>query len=239
MKKLLLSLFAFTLFSCVSDDSDIPPANSGLKLVKIVETDLDDNTVLTSSLNYTNDQITKVEGSESTGNTFKTEFVYENQNLVRENHFENNTPIGYIILNYTGDRVTSTASREEGIDYTNNYTYGNSGFVTSEKQYRNGELDDDRYYDRDNAGNIVRYEYDAGYIAYSYDTAKNPFSIIYSDAVLKVNGPRFTKNNITKETASNGTVRTYTFTYNSEGYPTEVIESYEGRLQRKTNYYYE
>lgn len=238
MKKLLLSLFAITLFSCVSDDGDTPPADSGLKLIKIVETDLNDNTVLTSNLNYTNNLITKVEGSESTGNTFKTEFVYENQRLVRENHFENNTSAGYVILNYTGDRVTSTASREEGIDYTNNYTYDIKGFVTNEKQYRNGTLDDDRYYDHDNAGNIVRYEYDAGYIVYSYDTAKNPFSLVYSDAVLKVNGPRFTKNNISRETASNGTIRNYTRSYNAEGYPTEVTVD-DGFSRKKINYYYE
>ncbi len=127
MKKVLLSLFAVTLFSCVSDEGDTPPANAGLKLVKIVETDLDGNTVLTTNLNYTNNQITLVEGSESTGNTFKTEFVYENQKLVRENHFENNTSTGYLILSYTGERVTSTASREEGINYTNNYAYDSNG----------------------------------------------------------------------------------------------------------------
>jgi len=242
MKKVLLPIFAisFALFSCSSDEGggSTQGSSNGLKLVRIVETDLDDNSVLTSTLSYTDNFISKVEGTESTGNTYKTEFVYENRRLARENHYENSASTGYITLSYTGDRVTSTASREDGITFTTNYTYNSGGFVINEKQYRDGTLDDDRDYGHDSSGNIVSYAYDAGSANYTYDTGKNPFSLVYSDAVMKVSGTGFSKNNITKETVSNGTVRNYTYTYNSEGYPTEVIKT-DDFSTTKTNYYYE
>lgn len=208
-----------------------------LKLTKIVETN--SSYTYTTNFIYSGDVLLREEGTESPGNnTFKTEFNYVNNKLQSLTYYDNNVLSGTNTFSYTGELITSSLSNESNIDFTHNYIYNSSNQMKNEKQYSNGNLDGSTDYEYNAQGNIFKALWFSGFTSYEYDTNKNPYSLIFSDAVMKIYGIGYSKNNISKQTDSNGSISTFEFAYNDSAYPTQIIEKQNGISVVKTTFTY-
>ena len=237
MKK-IIPLFLFTLLISCSPESGSNPEPSptpSLKLTKVVETN--SSYTYTENFIYSGDVLLRTEGTESTGNTTKTEFNYSNNKLQSLTYYDNGVLSGTNTFSYTGELITSSISKESNIDFTHNYIYNSINQMINEKQYSNGNFDGSNDYEYNAQGNISKNLYVSGFTSYEYDTNKNPYSLILSDAVMKIYGIGFSKNNITKEIQSGGTI-VYEFVYNESGYPTQKIEKRNGLISSITMFTY-
>lgn len=108
------------------------------------------------------------------------------------------------------------------------------------KQYDNGNLVDNEDIEYNAQGNISkRSDVTASfYTTYEYDTNKNPYSLILNDAVMKIFDDEYCKNNATKRTDSYGSITTYEYVYNDNGYPTQKIEKRNGLISLITMFTY-
>lgn len=240
MKK-IIPLLLFTLLMSCSPDSGSNPAPSStpnLKLRNIVYTNLRTPFFVTTNFIYSGDVLLREEGTESTGNTFKAEFNYVNNKLQSQSYYDNGVLSGSTTYSYTGELITSMLSNESGGISTTNYIYNSNNQMINEKQFTNGNLDSSNDYEYNAQGNISKALWLSGFTSYEYDTNKNPYSLIYTDALIKIYPIEYSKNNITKEIQSGASIKTYEFLYNDSGYPTQIIEKDNGVSVTKTTFTY-
>jgi len=244
MKKIIPLLLFTVLLSCSpesgSNPEPIPTPN--LKLTKIVYTNFYINSeTTTTDLIYDGDVLTEANSTQfnSQGNnTSKTKFNYVNDKLQSESFYDNGVLSGTVTYSYTGEIITSMLSNESGGISTTNYAYNSNNQMINEKQYTNGNLDGGNDYLYNTDGNVYKELYSSGFTTYEYDTNKNPYSLIYSDALIKIYPIEYSKNNITKEIQSGGTIKTFEFIYNESGYPTQIIEKENSVSVTKTTFMY-
>jgi hypothetical protein len=244
MKKIILGFIAITIFGCSSDNdnSNTPIPETSLKLINKIETNLITNKTETINFTYEKGILVKSEEIESNGSTFKTEFVYENGKLKTQNYFENLIPDGTNTFTYTGNVVSSSLSSEDNMYFLHKYTYNSSNQLINAKQFRDDKLEDNKDFEYNSQGNMSKIIYTSNNIisTIEYDNKKNPYLLLFSEAILNSNDEAgFSKNNITKEAGSSGGITTYEYTYNDKGYPTQVIEKYNGTSKSKTIFTYE
>jgi len=244
MKKITLLLACITIFGCSSDGgSDNPTETTKIKLIKEVETDLLTNKIQTINYIYNGDILTQTEEIESDGSKFKTEFVYDAGKLKTMNYFDNLIPDGNNTFTYTGNVVSSSLSFEDNMYFLHKYTYNSKNQMTNAKQYHNDNLEDEKNFEYNSEGNmfkIIYTSYNNGISTLEYDTKNNPYKLIFSEAILNsYDESGYSKNNVTKETSSDGGITTYEYLYNDTGYPTQVIEKYNGVSQYKTVFTYQ
>jgi hypothetical protein len=238
MKKIIPLLLFTLLISCSSDSGSTPSPTQNLKLRNIVYTNLRTPFFETTNFIYSGDVLLRAEGTESTGNTFKTEFNYVNNKLQSEAFYDNGVLSGTATYSYTGELITSMLSNESGGVSTTNYAYNSNNQMINEKQYTNGNIDGGNDYVYNNQGNVSKNLYFSGFTTFEYDTNKNPYSLIYPIALMKIYPLEYSKNNITKEIQSGGTIKIYEFVYNDSGYPTQIIEKENGVSVTKTKFTY-
>lgn len=240
MKKIIPLLLFTVLMSCTPEKSPDPAPNPvpSLKLRNIVYANLRTPFFVTTNFIYSGDVLLREEGTESTGNTFKAEFNYVNNKLQSQSYYDNGVLSGSTTYSYTGELITSMLSNESGGISTTNYIYNSNNQMINEKQFTNGNLDNSNDYEYNDQGNVSKELYYSGFTTFEYDTNKNPYSLIYSDALIKVYPIEFSKNNITKEIQSGGTIKIYEYIYNDSGYPTQIIEKENGVSVTKTTFTY-
>lgn len=227
MKKLLFVLSITLLYACSSENngSNSNPTNT-LKLSSITETEYGNS----ETINFT------YSGNTATGfneiddvSTYSFIFGYSNNNLSSITSYHNNIVGSVSTFIYSNGKITNRLSEEDNIEFNHVYTYNSSSQMTNEKQYSNGNLDNSQDYEYNIEGNISKHLYgSSNYRTFEYDTKKNPYSLIYSEAVMKTYGVGYSKNNIIKETTNSGTVTIYEYQYNENGYPTSVIGKING-----------
>jgi PBP1b-binding outer membrane lipoprotein LpoB len=234
MKRIILLFIAILIFGCSKDsDSENNGNVGGLKLIKIVETDLRNNSTETINFTYTNGVLSKSEAIESNGNVYKTEYIYENGKLKSENHFDNLIPSGTNTFTYTGNIVSSSLSFEDNQYFLHTYAYNSSNKLINAKQFQNNKLQDDKNFEHNSMGNMTKIIYVTynNYSTMEYDNYKNPYSLIYSEAILNTfDEPGYSKNNVTRFDGV-----TYEYIYNSNNYP--VVKKCDG--VSKTTYTYQ
>jgi YD repeat-containing protein len=208
--------------------------NQFSRISKIVTTYL--GTIESYTYSYVNNLVSKIEYYYS-GDIFSSEssftnFVYQNgkliSNSVRNIHSAHGnatmSPLFIVNYSYTGDLISSY------LDTTYNTT-GVYNYDSTDRLISVGSGVYEYYPD----GNLYKYttsdpNYNKTYN--SYDTKNNPFRLGgFTSEYLKLNVIPF--NN---PTSMNN--ETYTYQYNSAGYPTQKITT-DGGLTKTTLYYYE
>lgn len=241
MKKIIPLLLFTILMSCSPDNGSNPAPNQtpSLKLTNVVYTNLRTPSFETTNFIYSGDVLSRIETIESTGNTSKTVYSYVNNKLQSESFYYNGVLSGTATYSFTGELITNMLSNESGGISTTNYAYNSNNQMINEKQYTNGNLDGSNDYEYNAQGNVSKSLYYSGFTTYEYDTYKNPYSLIHGlDALMKIFGVGYSKNNITKEIQSGGTIKTYEFVYNDSGYPIQIIEKDNNVSATKTTFTY-
>jgi len=245
MKKITLSLIAVIAFGCSSDgDSEKPISNTDIKLVKEIYTDLLANKSETIVYNYENGFLTNLVLTESNGDVYKTEFVYEYGKLKTEKHYENSIPDGTNTYTYTGPVVSSSLSFEDNMYFLHNYTYNSNNKLLTSKQYHNNILEASKEFEYTSQGNmfkiIDKLYPDLDNTTYEFDDKKNPYSLLYSEAILNsIDEPYYSKNNLITVKSNNVVIANYEYIYNDKNYPTQMIEKDNGVARYKTTFIYE
>jgi hypothetical protein len=235
--KSLLSavLAASILVGCNKDDD---PKTKLCFLTTVVEV----GSAETTTINYTleNQKITKVNTkSVYSGGSFEdnTTITYDSKGNITETNSSDGTRT---VFTYTNNQVTKV----EDFD-------GTTLSDRTDYEYSNGQIVKAQYYDETNPGTFVKDDYDVFEYAnttsknpikiksfsktgttpsytveYQYDDKKNPYSA--SAAILNLLSlyAEASENNITKATftsasSPNVQTNTYTYEYNTEGYPTK------------------
>lgn len=229
MKKLLIILSATLFVACSSENNDTNSNSTNtLKLLSFTETEYGN----TETINYTYNG-SNITGFNEADNTSINSFVfgYSNNLLSTITSYHNDIVGSISTFTYSNGKVTSKLSEEDNIDFNHVYTYNSGSQMTNEKQYSNGNLDDSQDYEYNLDGNISKHLYgNSNYTTFEYDTKKNPYSLIYSEAIMKSYGVGYSKNNITKSTSDSGTVILYEYQYNEEGYPISVVGRTNGDI---------
>ncbi len=239
MKKTLLLLAGLSLFACSSSDNgdsnenQNPNPSTGTKgKLKSVETPddyIDENGNQSTFRNITtfdygnNGFVSKTRSVDRDGIDYSTVFNYEGNKLIGMNYTENGVVTSGTNYTYSGNLIIKSVSIEDKYTDVREYFYNNSNELIKEVYSVNGRESSISEYTYSN-GNIVTEkiiytdgQHDAITRTYQYDNKKNPSSIIFTEAYLKIHQQG--KNNIIKE---NDNIITYE--YNSGGYPTKKIE---------------
>lgn len=261
MNKLLtLILLVCIAFSCSSNDSSENSSNNttqtGLKLTGIKVERIDVDWSSTTSFFYENGVVSKIEYSEHGSRSFVDEidFNYENNQLIgltyHKDIFKDEKT-----YTYTGGLVTRIYS-EYVIDWLNTNCVYNSNKQLIRKEKTDScspNCTTGRIYEYDGQGNIYKIStipfnsstYPVHNTYHSYDNKKNPYSLIYSEAVFKVQTSNlldiYSKNNPIKATLNIDTNKeiVYNYTYNDSDFPVERIHIINGESKYKTTYTYQ
>lgn len=247
MKKLFIILLI--VFSCGDDNSLDKETSVGKKLIsiKVERIDVDWGTV--TKFYYKDGLVSKSEFSQNGTSSYDetTEFNYKENILVSLTHIDRGGFTSETKYTYVDGLISSRYS-----DYYKNYQ---NAYYTynSKKQLVKWEATSisskvGYNFEYNNKGNISKIStivYASGYnsvsnIYDSYDNNKNPYSLIYSEALMKVNF--LSKNNIIhikNSIESDYDVSTFEYVYNDSGYPLEKIEIVDGKPKFKTTYTYE
>ncbi|HEX8576983.1 MAG TPA: hypothetical protein VF677_11880 [Flavobacterium sp.] len=210
-----------------------------MKLIREVETDLITNTSEIFDFTYSNNILIKREETEG-NNVDKTEYIYENGKLIRNNYFNNSILTGNSTYTYTGDIISSMLSFEDNMYFLHNYTYNSDKKLISAQQFSNNILDSSKEFQYNPQGNMSRILSTNYNVTIEYDNYKNPYSLIFSEPFMNsMDGAGYSKNNVTRITESAGYITTYEYTYNDKGYPIQVIEKLNGVSKTRTTYTYE
>jgi len=267
MKRLLLLAFAaLTLFSCSKSGGDSTPEPEATKptllLKRVTETSGGTSTV-NVEFTYSGKQVTKASYFKKANGTFEYEhaFTYDAQGKLLnaiENRAQSKPTYSRADVNYFSNTISNIVlTYSGGVTQKRTLTFGNdllaASFITSSNQNSTSDI----RYTYNSAGNIIKIENTAnGSFGTSkitdeftsFDDKKNvllalPVAIYYQ-TVETVGGLEYfigNNNPLThKNTYTQGQVFNYTFsyTYNSSGYPTTMTLKQVGTSDQ-TVYSYE
>jgi len=248
MKKFISILSIAFLLSCSSDESSETqqqptptPTPQEIRLVKVVETRYSDNTTNTIDFVYSGNTLSYLEETRSNGNVYRTKYIYENEKLVKLNHFVNGSISSPSLFYYIGNLITNYNIYEDGINVGHSYEYNTSGYLIKDTHFEDGVIQSVSNFTLDNNGNVLTATNSSfsSQNHYQYDNKKNPYARAYPEAFLKSLGTYYSANNVTSESINNDPAFiVYEFSYNSDGYPTERIEKMNGVPYEKTVYTY-
>lgn len=138
---------------------------------------------------------------------------------------------------YTDGLIVKSVNTEGNANNVRMYTYDSSKNLTKEQYLRNSELYKEAVYTYSN-GNIatekIAYTDDPNNSitrTYQYDNKNNPFLNVFPEAYLKT--LHVGKNNIVKSRDSD-----IEYQYNSNGFPTKAVETYDGEVFETRIYQY-
>lgn len=219
MKNLILVFVAILFFGCSADDNG--PENQSnpqsLILSKITE-----GTQVTS-FTYENGLMSKITTTKPSQNIDIREYTYENNKIKKIYSYEL-TPIGAeitrstIIYKYTGNKITSATNTENGVVYSDLYTYTNDLLTNRKEFFSNGSLNTSYDYEYYSDGNLKKISSSSGTEITNYNTydSKNNFlKLIFTDELeMRHNSP---KNNVLTSDNYN-----FEYEYNSSNYPIKI-----------------
>lgn len=252
MKRITFFLFLFVGSICYSQDRIQlnNNLNDSLKVIKKTIKNYEDGLFQNEQIvlfTYENNLVSKIETTQNGDFIEDVEVKYENGNLKQMNLFYTtlrhdkkkiiNPPTENVnaIYNYDDANLIITLSREcNGLKRIHYFTYNDAQQLITEKEIQDGITLIEKKYKYDKNGNLynkkdfIAREYD---YYKTYDDKKNPFSLIYPDAYLKVY--KISKNNIISCNI-NGKSYTYEYEYNSSNYPVKIIEKNGRKIQSET-----
>ncbi|MEO8238541.1 MAG: hypothetical protein ABI576_10570 [Flavobacterium sp.] len=129
------------------------------------------------------------------------------------------------IFNYKDDLIISINTDDNGRKVFEELTYNDLNQVTKAKIIENKTIGQKKYmYYAD--GNLSKRIYSSSTSKdvdryYSYDNKHNSFGLVFSDVFIKIN--IVSKNNV-KTQINDGITVSYEYEYNSDDYPTKIIE---------------
>lgn len=265
-RSILLAFAALTLFSCSKSNNGSTPEPETTQptylLKRVTETSGGTSTV-NVEFTYNGKQVTKAGYFKKANGSFEYEhaFNYDAQGKlinVTENRAQSKPTYTKADVNYFSNAISSIVlSYSAGVTQTRTLTFGNDRLVASFITNSNQNSTSDLKYTYNGAGNITKIE-NTGTSSFgqskitdefsSFDDKKNVLSAlpvaIFYQAVESVSGLEFFygNNNPTthKNTYTAGQVFNYTFsyTYNSGGYPTSMTVKQVGTSDQ-TVYTYE
>jgi hypothetical protein len=241
-----IALFAITSISCSPDDPETTPVTNGLLPSKIVSTYsggqvststftyagnkiLEENILPAEDVSkikytYTGDNITKIE--KFSGTTFD---AFGGDNLTYENG-KVKTITQIAVAGYVGDlrKETYTYNADGTVTTTSSFINQTTGAETANGRqmrytYTNGLLTKTESISGGNVGQVTNYTNDAG---------KNPAfkNVLGFDQTLAEGNLRLT----TTYVASSNPGQTFTYTYNADNYPSQVVQPNAYGTQTKT-----
>lgn len=235
MNKKLTLILLVLIFSCNSDDSDISP-NNNAPVGKLIKTETNFLTLEFSSvITYSYDSLGRIlkisiVDSNSNGNsTTSTNYLYNSDGQIWKENISNGTSREY---QYTNGLISSSTSSSSNGYFE--YVQNNDSQLTTIRYYEEDNLisETDLIYDSEN--NVINTIIGTTVSAYDYDTMNSWRFLVYENQELNkifLQGP----NNLTSR---NGFI-TYTYTYNSLGYPKTSKEYHNGTLVGETTYTYQ
>lgn len=235
MKKILIIFgFFFVAFGCSSDDKDTNNIDNlfTLKLSKFK------NSKEESNLTYQNGFLSKIITNITSKNTRIAEYRYEN-NRVKEIYSYEQTSTGAklnsstLIFGYTGSKITSSTTYQNGINYAESYTYTND-LLTNTKSYNtDGILASETNYTYFSDGNLKKATTSLGevYNYNAYDDKQSYVKSIFTAELMSLyNNP--VKNILSGDFLYPGIttpfVYSYQYEYNSFGYPITITSKSVG-----------
>jgi len=182
------------------------------------------------------------------GNRIFQEFSYDKGRLSKRVHLEEGT-FDYV-YDDQGRLSKKYHTSPNGHPSTTEYQYINNTIKTIFKS-QNNKSDSETIYTFAN-GNLIREEDSRGTIVYEYDDKNNwmynnNFIITISSVLGEFFDYDYSKNNVTKiivrgnrskDYRYEDATATFQYEYNSDGYPTKVTQTKEGRVQKVTEYQY-
>lgn len=228
---LLIFILAF-IFSCDSDNDTTPEI--GYKLVKIETYRMpNDELKETTIFEYNEDGfVSKTERTHYNSGLNTTNYIYTNGKIttieyVYSNASENHT--------YTGDLITSSIYNNIVSQHKNHSYFYNA----NSQVIKNVSSNDDSIselvatYTYDSNSNMLSEDYTTHSYYSTYDTKKNPFRLVFPEALLKI---KFIgQNNVL--TNDYGNVNTYE--YNDNDYPSRLNNYYIGEFSAYILFTYE
>jgi hypothetical protein len=247
MKKLLYLFCAssLVLVSCSKDDDKSDAATSTL-VKKVVYTDID-GSVETNQFTYDGNKIVSIVSSDGS----KTNYTYTGNVITKiVNTDEKGILDSAYEYTYNNGKIATSSSIVEDLDnnYKTTYTHNADGTVSFSENKINkttGEVivgySVGKY--TFNGGNLIRNEYttegDKYLDTFDFDAKNNPLKNVTGMSLLLDDAEDVVSvNNIVKYTYS-GTSDTCVFTYDENGFPTEV-KGYnsDGKPDGNTKYFY-
>jgi hypothetical protein len=259
MKKLLftLAIGLATLTSCESDLVSAPPSDSidgvssigdGVLLRKDIISNADGTVNNTSDFTYEGNKVIKIVNVSEFG-TETTIYTYTDNLLTRIDD-EHVNPSGAIssevnLIEYDSNNKINkeTTTLSDGSVQVNTYVHNTNGTVTLNEDggaiyiytYSNGNIVSENHTNGDN-----------DYVSV-FDDQNGFFKNVHQRDVFELIGNYTFKNNLLSYTNTGGATypdnETYTYTYNSEGYPVTSIGVYApgtvGAETTTTEYFYE
>lgn len=248
MKKLFTIAFIalFTFTSCSSDDSNNNTGNQNGEsplLKKIVWTD-EGGQSMTKEFFYEGNRLIKTIDEEDI-----IIYSYENNLISKIEFYDVNNTLFYTdFISYNSNNKPSSVYSKEAyadIAHKSIFNYNNDGSIYIEEYYGNHESQNtltNTYLNKYSNGNIVemnhnyQIEYNnEDYVNYiiTYDSKNNPLKNVFrSDLLLILTaGEAFTNNNVlTMEVEGQDITESssYSYTYNSAGYPVSAIAEING-----------
>jgi hypothetical protein len=220
-------IIAVTTVQCSSDDNKTD-ATDTKKLIKLVNTayydeaEIREDGVYTMDFVYDKNKVAEIkldfDGPTEKYN-YKTVYTYTGEKLKSDKTYLNGTLSGEATYTYNGNLMSQIEGydRDEG-DYFQTFEYDANGFLSKYTQkYIKSSYQEIRTFENDAKGNILR----DGYKAYEYDNKINPFKAI-PPFLFDISSRG--ENNVTKRIDGiNNRITAYSYTYDTDGYPVEML----------------
>jgi len=230
----LLVLFS----SCTGNDDEGSNGDGTVLLRKIIESSPDGDYV--TNLSYDGTKIRKMSSDDGT-----VEFTYTGDNITKATWKEGTVIIEEDIYTYGSDGKLATyviLDREAQIGTKEVFTHNSDNTVTV--QNFSGDLvsqtvDAGTHTMTFANGEVSQIVFPTGTTMFAYDNKNNPFKNVtgYGKVSFVDGFSTGILHNVLMETDSDGENTVYTYTYNSNGYPTKSVEEWDGEVYT-TNYVY-
>jgi G:T/U-mismatch repair DNA glycosylase len=241
--KFALFIAVLTVFSCSKNDDPAAPSTANTLILpkKITETSFRGGSAST----YTNEFVfeNNVLKSSSNGTTNRTEFVYNGDKVVQTNKFINNVASGSNTFNYTGDKLnyvlSNSGDKTEFIYNGNTVSSVLYKTVVGTVETTNDQLDLTFNAANNKIQEIQTNSY-SGTInitkeTYTFDTKSSPITnfnkylklLFSSEGIARLSTNNLiSKNRFSPNTSATPTEQfSYQITYNSNNYPTRIIQT--------------
>lgn len=222
MKKIILGFIAIFILGCSSDNSS---PNNQSNPSSVVLSKITTGTEVTN-LAYQNGFLSKITTTKPGQNTEIREYTYENNKIKQIYSYELTTSgatvyHSTIIYSYTGNKITSDTNNENGVNYSDSYTYTND-LLTNRNEFKsNGTLNTNYDYEYFSDGNLKKETSSNNGIHITnyntYDSKINYLKLIFTNELQLINNSP--KNNVL--TSDN---YSFEYEYNSSNYPTKITK---------------
>ncbi|WP_163410568.1 hypothetical protein [Flavobacterium ajazii] len=243
MKKILcfFGALTFALTSCSSDDDSSSGSSDLVLLKKTILTDSEGEKVTTTYKYNGNKIVSMVDGDLNLYFTYKgdlitkIEYKYPDGTLVQLETYEYNTENK--VVSYVMSEPIDELGRKDIFTYNADGTVSVKNYIGDDKTqtmyngqakltYVNGEL---TKYDSDYGGNYI----------FTYDDKNNPMkNVLGYDKISSIDGVADGRlHNVVSE-EGDGPKYTYTYEYNSNGYPVKSIEKADEETEETIQLFY-